>query len=539
MKSRYKEKLKTSKAHEDYDNMKKKFFSTGSIKQMSQITNDNIFNNADMIFNMSYSTYDCLLRIVLNYFYDYMDDNKSTISPSPNDILLSEILDVMEKKNTIIRVSDEETIKKCGHSFEISTCFDLSKYYKDDKYDEFKPSVMVATNANLIGINRSKEKDSLIIHYTGEITVGAHKYKISSDGENDRTQLIADTAIKINGKPMVLSNEKYYSKYEINLMNKTEGFTNYNAILSQILCTIYNHITPNDKPKIFNTKILNGVSYIDVNVDYTENDERPIIFIDYLLWHIYGKLGRCDTREIYRATKLMSADISKSLSEIDDIMKIDDSSIDKFIDLWKGNDYDTPPYETFDIPMQGVILEYNDMVIKFSTNVVPEDDSDMIGVMEIRYLSTDFVTRLPIIVNKETMVLRFPKFVINKEFCKRILKAWYGIQVALRHPAIRTIVERDCIINDSTEIDVSMPKEKRHVTTYYNMTGERVEYVLSGGSGSGRHFKRHTMSWYVIGHWRKIGEDKKTFVKGHWRGPLRDMLSTEPHRERELKEVKV
>lgn len=82
-----------------------------------------------------------------------------------------------------------------------------------------------------------------------------------------------------------------------------------------------------------------------------------------------------------------------------------------------------------------------------------------------------------------------------------------------------------------------MPKEKRHITTYYNMTGERVEYVLSGGSG--RHFKRHTMSWYVIGHWRKIGEDKKTFVKGHWRGPLRDMLSTEPYRERELKEVKV
>lgn len=37
-----------------------------------------------------------------------------------------------------------------------------------------------------------------------------------------------------------------------------------------------------------------------------------------------------------------------------------------------------------------------------------------------------------------------------------------------------------------------------------------------------RTFTRRTLAWYVIGHWRKT-RDGKTFIRGHWRGPLRQV----------------
>ena len=48
-----------------------------------------------------------------------------------------------------------------------------------------------------------------------------------------------------------------------------------------------------------------------------------------------------------------------------------------------------------------------------------------------------------------------------------------------------------------------------------------------------RSFQRHTLVWYVIGHWRAYSNGKKVFIKPYWKGALRDTKSANA-REREI-----
>ena len=101
---------------------------------------------------------------------------------------------------------------------------------------------------------------------------------------------------------------------------------------------------------------------------------------------------------------------------------------------------------------------------------------------------------------------------------------WYRIQLALLNPLTKVCfreyklpvhsnnknrkskrpiryVRR--LVLDSKEFDKAINPDKREV---------------SDGS-----YIRRTMIWHVVGHWRKNKNGTRSFIKGYWKGPLRDL----------------
>ena len=114
------------------------------------------------------------------------------------------------------------------------------------------------------------------------------------------------------------------------------------------------------------------------------------------------------------------------------------------------------------------------------------------------------------------------------------LSTWYGIQIALLHPLVK-----DIFLNPVTVIDESANKKpskgkkgkkrplryiKRHI-----INAEELKNRIHGGSN----FQRHTLVWYVMGHWRRYATGKKVFINPYWKGALRDLKNSEI-REREI-----
>ena len=67
-------------------------------------------------------------------------------------------------------------------------------------------------------------------------------------------------------------------------------------------------------------------------------------------------------------------------------------------------------------------------------------------------------------------------------------------------------------------------RERKRVVRYvrkHYITADDVDEVLYGKGH--RDFERKTMAWYVIGHWRQYQNGTRKFIKGYWKGPLREM----------------
>ena len=96
------------------------------------------------------------------------------------------------------------------------------------------------------------------------------------------------------------------------------------------------------------------------------------------------------------------------------------------------------------------------------------------------------------------------------------LQLWYCIQVLLLNPDLK---KSDIFQRIPGKIKVQGVKET-------DKKGKRKakyikRYMLSKTLfASKKDFKRKTLCWYVIGHYRKHG-DGKTWVKGYWKGPMR------------------
>ena len=113
----------------------------------------------------------------------------------------------------------------------------------------------------------------------------------------------------------------------------------------------------------------------------------------------------------------------------------------------------------------------------------------------------------------------------------QLLATWYGIQVALLHPTVRDVFRNPV----SVPVYASGGKKKKHrrVVRYVRQHVINAE-SLRAANGSGRDFERHTLVWYVIGHWRHYNNGKRVFVQPYWKGALREVKMSLDDRDREI-----
>lgn len=102
------------------------------------------------------------------------------------------------------------------------------------------------------------------------------------------------------------------------------------------------------------------------------------------------------------------------------------------------------------------------------------------------------------------------------------METWYGIQIALLHPTVQDVFRHPARVKEKLKKDSKGVKKrpvkyiKKHV-----INKDELEKAMYGDSG--RKNARHTLVWYVIGHWRTLASGAKTFVSPCWKGPLREL----------------
>lgn len=113
------------------------------------------------------------------------------------------------------------------------------------------------------------------------------------------------------------------------------------------------------------------------------------------------------------------------------------------------------------------------------------------------------------------------------------LVTWYGIQVALLHPTVRDVFQHpktERVYNPDTR---KGGKHKR-ITRYIKRHIVNAADIKAAVYGPGREFTRHTLVWYVIGHWRHYADGRKVFIQPYWKGALRELKMNLDDREREI-----
>ena len=102
-----------------------------------------------------------------------------------------------------------------------------------------------------------------------------------------------------------------------------------------------------------------------------------------------------------------------------------------------------------------------------------------------------------------------------------LLAVWYCIQILLLNPSIEKseIFSKKGKSKIPDEVfgktNLNSQKSKKRKAHYIKHL-----YFNSNIVKSKREFERHTLCWYVIGHWRKHGESR-VWVNGYWKGPMR------------------
>ena len=140
-----------------------------------------------------------------------------------------------------------------------------------------------------------------------------------------------------------------------------------------------------------------------------------------------------------------------------------------------------------------------------------------------------------------------------------LLETWYGLQIALLHPVVRTIFtnSRKVAVIGSTDAQGKpgkprkSTKRKRKVMYIkeYIINAAELDEAMFGKADANqsdapnpdapepRQQKRHALIWYVIGHWRSYADGRRIFIKPYWKGELRELKMSSEAREREIAQV--
>jgi hypothetical protein len=126
-----------------------------------------------------------------------------------------------------------------------------------------------------------------------------------------------------------------------------------------------------------------------------------------------------------------------------------------------------------------------------------------------------------------------------------VMNVWYGIQLSLLHPLTQRVYAKprsgesvyaaELYKRKSTNTAKRKAKHiKKHIIDVPLL--DRVqEEVLNELKVEGKARNRKTLVWYVIGTFRWKGTPKQTWVRPHWKGPLRHLKKNiDKGREREV-----
>lgn len=113
------------------------------------------------------------------------------------------------------------------------------------------------------------------------------------------------------------------------------------------------------------------------------------------------------------------------------------------------------------------------------------------------------------------------------------MATWYGIQVALLHPTVQEVFRHPRMERVYDPEAAKKGKHKR-ITRYVKKHVINADEVKRAACGENREFNRHTLIWYVIGHWRHYASGKKVFIQPYWKGALRHLKVDVDGRKREI-----
>jgi hypothetical protein len=164
--------------------------------------------------------------------------------------------------------------------------------------------------------------------------------------------------------------------------------------------------------------------------------------------------------------------------------------------------------------------------------VIKDDVSELCFVPILIAKGSDSLSSFPVGIFQGRKI---PKQKMLAESMKRLafmyLETWYGIQIALLHPAVKDVFSNptiDAVHNQQNR------KGKKRKTTYVKkhiLTLENLESVSQ--SHEARKINRKCLAWYVIGHWRTYKGGKTVFIMPYWKGVLRDLKKNAENDERE------
>lgn len=108
-----------------------------------------------------------------------------------------------------------------------------------------------------------------------------------------------------------------------------------------------------------------------------------------------------------------------------------------------------------------------------------------------------------------------------------VIQAWYGIQIALLHPVVKSVFNKPRTETVKTTSTKHCKKRRTAYIKRHVINAEDIKMAITSAS-----IERHTLVWYVIGHWRTYKSGCKVFVQPYWKGPLRIIKRNIDDRER-------
>ena len=128
--------------------------------------------------------------------------------------------------------------------------------------------------------------------------------------------------------------------------------------------------------------------------------------------------------------------------------------------------------------------------------------------------------------------------ILALEACKvrdLFFASYYGIQLALLNPVIAERFHRETVpYEDKTAVNKRGNKKKPPKRYVKRITIDDISDIEISREKKAHHIKEPF--WWVTGHWREYKSGKRIFIKGYWKGILRDAaedIQSTP-REREI-----
>lgn len=102
---------------------------------------------------------------------------------------------------------------------------------------------------------------------------------------------------------------------------------------------------------------------------------------------------------------------------------------------------------------------------------------------------------------------------------------WYAIQVTLLNPLCKEFTSTTTVVQETTSNKKQKkPPKKKYIKRLYIDTNKMDELGICVEKNK---HKFKSPIWWVMGHWRQYKSGKRVFIKGYWKGALRELQNSE------------